>query len=185
VGLGNPGTEHEQNRHNIGFWFVDALAKQAGASFRKESKFHGDVCRVTLHGHDVWLLKPGTYMNRSGQSVSAFASFYKISPDNILIVYDELDLPPGTARLKQDGGHGGHNGMRDVIAHLGTKNFNRLRIGIGHPGNSSEVADYILRNPSKSDREQIERALDDALRALPDVLDGDMQKAMHALHTEN
>ena len=137
VGLGNPGSKYEQTRHNAGFWFVEEIARLKGAHFRPESKFSGEVCKLVLEGRDVWLLKPDTFMNRSGLSVHKLASFYKIPVENILVAHDELDLEPGTARLKTAGGHGGHNGLRDIIAQMG-KEFHRLRIGIGHPGHPTK-----------------------------------------------
>lgn len=183
VGLGNPGGNYEQTRHNAGFWFVDALARQGG-TFRPESKFQADACKISLAGHDCWLLKPTTFMNRSGQSVAALAGFYKIPVENILVVHDELDLPPGVARLKQGGGHGGHNGLRDIIARLGA-NFMRLRIGIGHPGSKEQVVDYVLQRPSLADRQQIESAIDAALAVMPELLCGEVQRAMNQLHSKS
>ena len=183
VGLGNPGTEYEATRHNAGFWFVDELARISGGTFKADSKFHGEVAKITLQGEAVWLLKPTTYMNRSGQAVSALAKYYKIAPEQILVAHDELDFDPGVVKLKREGGHGGHNGLRDIISALGNKkNFWRLRIGIGHPGNAKDVSDYVLVRPSKSDREAIERAIDDAVRALPAMIEGDPEKAMRELH---
>lgn len=183
VGLGNPGAEYEATRHNAGFWFVDALARSVGESFRADSKFFGEVAKISLAGEPVWLLKPMTYMNRSGQGVSALARFYKLGPEQILVAHDELDFPAGQIRLKRDGGHGGHNGLRDIISALGNVNsFWRLRIGIDHPGNARDVSDYVLSRPSKPDREAIERAIDDALRVLPDMVSGEAEKAMRELH---
>jgi PTH1 family peptidyl-tRNA hydrolase len=184
VGLGNPGPQYEATRHNAGFWFVDEVARQFGGQFRAESKFHGEVAKVSINGHQVWLLKPQTFMNRSGQSLAALARFYKIPLENILVVHDELDLPPGTARLKQGGGHGGHNGLRDIVAHMGGKDFMRLRIGIGHPGNSKQVSDYVLSRAGADDQRLIEASLSDAMAVLPQVVDGEFQKAMNELHTE-
>ena len=184
VGLGNPGSRYEDTRHNAGFWFIDQLARSKGETLRRESRFHGEVCRVTLAGQDVWLLKPDTFMNRSGQSVGALATFYKIPPEKILVVHDELDLPTGTLRLKVGGGHGGHNGLRDIIAHLGGNQFARLRVGIGHPGNSREVADYVLKAPGKAEHEQIVQSLQQAEIYLTQVVAGDMQKAMNHLHSQ-
>ena len=187
VGLGNPGGNYEQTRHNAGFWFVDALARGQGGVFRPEAKFQAQVCRVALAGRDCWLLKPATFMNRSGIAVAALAGFYKIPVESILVVHDELDLPPGVARLKQGGGHGGHNGLRDIIAQSGAS-FMRLRIGIGHPGGHSgdrdAVVDYVLQRPSPMDRQQIEAAMEAALRVMPDVVNGEMQRAMHSLHSQ-
>lgn len=184
VGLGNPGKQYEQTRHNAGFWFVEEVARQYQVQFRPETKFLGDVARVQSNGMDVWLLKPTTFMNRSGQSIQSLANFYKISADEILVVHDELDLDPGVAKLKSNGGHGGHNGLRDTIAALDTKNFHRLRLGIGHPGHRDQVVDYVLRSPSKADMQAIEYAIDDVSRVLPQLLEGDMARAMHQLHSK-
>lgn len=176
VGLGNPGSRYEQTRHNAGFWFVEELARLKGAHFRPESKFSGEVCKVVLEGRDVWLLKPDTFMNRSGLAVNRLASFYKIPVEQILVAHDELDLEPGTARLKTAGGHGGHNGLRDIIAHLG-KEFHRLRIGIGHPGHRDQVTDYVLHRASQDEQISIENSIDDALRVLPLLAEGSWEKA--------
>lgn len=183
AGLGNPGSKYEQTRHNAGFWLVDEIARLKGAHFRPESKFSGEVCKVVLEGRDVWLLKPDTFMNRSGQAVQKLASFYKIPAENILVAHDELDLEPGTARLKTGGGHGGHNGLRDIIAHLG-KEFHRLRIGIGHPGDRSQVVDYVLHRASQDEQISIDNSIDDALRVLPLLAEGSWEKAVHRLHTK-
>lgn len=183
AGLGNPGSKYEQTRHNAGFWLVEEIARLKGAHFRPESKFSGEVCKVELEGREVWLLKPDTFMNRSGQAVQKLASFYKIPVENILVAHDELDLEPGTARLKTGGGHGGHNGLRDIIAHLG-KEFHRLRIGIGHPGDRSQVVDYVLHRASQDEQISIENSIDDALRVLPLLAEGSWEKAVHRLHTK-
>ena len=185
VGLGNPGAEYEQTRHNAGAWLVSQLADNARIILRNESKFHGLIGTVHLHGQDCYLLIPTTYMNLSGQSVAAFAKFYKISPDSILIAHDEIDLPAGEIRLKFDGGHGGHNGLRDIFSHLNTKQFYRLRIGVGHPGNSRDVVDYVLHPPKKNERAQIDTALEKAHDILPFLMNGQFQKAMQTLHTIN
>jgi PTH1 family peptidyl-tRNA hydrolase len=184
VGLGNPGAQYQETRHNAGFWFIDQLARRQGEQFRPEKKFHGQFARVTIGGQQVWLLKPDTFMNRSGQSVAALANFYKIPLENILVVHDELDLPPGTVRLKQGGGHGGHNGLRDIVAKMGGSDFMRLRVGIGHPGDSKQVSSYVLSRASAEDERLIEASLDDALDVLPLVVSGEFQKAMNALHTQ-
>lgn len=185
VGLGNPGSQYEQTRHNAGFWFVEALARQHGASFKSESKFHGEACKISISGHEVWLLKPMTFMNRSGQGIAALARFYKIEPANILVAHDELDLPPGDIRLKQGGGHGGHNGLRDTIEQLGnSRDFQRLRIGIGHPGHSSQVTGYVLGKPPADEQRLMEDAIDTALKVMPLAIDGELQKAMNQLHTK-
>ncbi len=182
VGLGNPGPEHALDRHNAGFWFVDQIATAAGVSLRPERGFFGDVARVRLQGHELWLLEPSTYMNRSGQSVGALARFYKIPPENILVAHDELDLPPGQAKLKLGGGHAGHNGLRDLIAQLGTANFWRLRLGIGHPGDRAAVVGFVLGKPPQSELRLIEQALDAARDVLPDLLTGEFERAMQRLH---
>ena len=184
VGLGNPGTEYRGTRHNAGADFVDALARQCGATLQSESKFFGLTGRVTFAGHDLRLLVPTTFMNRSGQAVAAMANFYKVKPEQMLIAHDELDIPAGTARFKQGGGHGGHNGLRDIVPALGNnKNFHRLRIGIGHPGHASKVSGYVLNKPSAQDRRFIDDSIDEAIAALPLLLDGDTTKAMTRLHS--
>lgn len=183
VGLGNPGAQYETTRHNVGFWFVEALARSYGGQFRAETKFFGEVARVGIEGRSVWLLKPTTFMNRSGQAVAALARFYKIPLESILVVHDELDLDPGVARLKQGGGHGGHNGLRDIIAQMGGKDFKRLRLGIGHPGVARDVSNYVLSRPPASEELLIEEALAEAQAVLPWVVKGDFQKAMNRLHS--
>jgi len=183
VGLGNPGAQYEPTRHNAGFWFLEQIAQRHGTPFRMESKFHGEVAKISVDGAPVWLLKPATFMNRSGQAVHAVANYYKISTESILVAHDELDLPPGQLRLKQGGGHAGHNGLRDIIAHCG-KEFHRLRIGIGRPQQSGRpVTDYVLGNPGKQEREQIDIAIDDAERSLALMANGEMAKAMNRLHS--
>ncbi len=183
VGLGNPGSEYEPTRHNAGFWFVDALASRCGGEFRGESRFQSEVARCRVDGVDCRLQKPGTFMNRSGQAVGALMRFFRIPAGEILVVHDELDLPPGTVRLKKGGGHGGHNGLRDLISHLGSKDFHRLRIGIGHPGHRDQVVDYVLKKPTGAERQLIDDAIHDALAVMPDVVAGHIDKAMNALHT--
>ena len=183
AGLGNPGGQYEATRHNAGFWFVDQIARRAGATLRHENKFHGHAAKVTLHGFDVWLLKPKTFMNLSGQSVAALSKFYKIEPPNILVVHDEIDLPPGTVRLKRGGGHGGNNGLRDIIAKLG-KDFARLRIGVGRPAHSSEVTNYVLHRPSVDDHISIERAMDEGEGVLSLMLEDGLEKATNKLHSK-
>jgi len=184
VGLGNPGSEYERTRHNAGFWFLDELARQHSLSFKAEKKFHGEVARYKHNGEDVWLLKPTTFMNLSGQSVQALAHFYKINLDEILVVHDELDLSVDTARLKKGGGHGGHNGLRDIASKMGGNNYLRLRIGIGHPGDKSKVTNHVLKKASTDDQISIERNIERALNVLPLVIEGDIQKAMNELHTD-
>lgn len=183
VGLGNPGPEYEKTRHNAGFWLVDELAWQHKAPLRAESKFFGEAGRATLAAGDLWLLKPMTYMNLSGQAVAALARFYKIAPEEILVVHDELDLPPGAARFKQGGGHGGHNGLKDIIARLGSPNFWRLRIGIGHPGDRNEVANFVLKKARAEEQQAIDDAMAKAMQALPKAIAGEMSGAMKDLHT--
>ena len=183
AGLGNPGSKYSETRHNAGFWFVEALADQYRGRFMPEKKFHGEVTRITIGGNDIWLLKPETYMNRSGLAVKSLASFYKLAPENILVAHDEIDLKAGDVRLKSGGGHGGHNGLRDIIAHFGTKEFQRLRIGVDHPGSKDEVVDYVLKKPSREDRDSIKDAITDALRVMPEVASGEWEKAVHRLHT--
>ncbi|RXZ44795.1 aminoacyl-tRNA hydrolase [Crenobacter cavernae] len=184
VGLGNPGPEYEKTRHNAGFWLVDELAWQLKARLSPDAKFFGEVARATHPaGGELWLLKPATYMNLSGQSVGALARFYKIPIESTLVVHDELDLAPGIARFKQGGGHGGHNGLKDIVAKCGGPNFWRLRIGIGHPGDRNEVANFVLKKAKSEEQTQIDDAIADALKALPTALAGDFPAAMKALHT--
>jgi PTH1 family peptidyl-tRNA hydrolase len=184
VGLGNPGSEYERTRHNAGFWFLDELARQQNLSFKLDKKFHGEIARYKHNGEDVWLLKPTTFMNLSGQSVQALAHFYKINLDEILVVHDELDLSVDTARLKKGGGHGGHNGLRDIASKMGGNNYLRLRLGIGHPGEKSKVTNHVLKKASIDDQISIERNIERALNVLPLVIEGDIQKAMNELHTD-
>ncbi len=183
VGLGNPGAQYEATRHNAGFWWVDEFARANAASFRPETKFHGLFARMVAHGREVMLLKPQTFMNVSGRAVGAVAQFYKIEPANILVAHDELDLPPGTAKLKLGGGHGGHNGLKDIIAHLGTKDFWRLRIGIGHPGERSEVSNYVLHPPRREEQLLIDEAMQRAHQVAPLVVEGKLEAAMLKLHS--
>jgi len=183
VGLGNPGAQYAGTRHNAGFWWVEEFARAHGATFRTESKFHGLVARATLHGREVHLLMPQTFMNVSGRSVVALALYFKILPDQILVVHDELDLPPGSAKLKLGGGHGGHNGLKDIIAHLSTKDFWRLRIGIGHPGERSEVSNFVLNPPRKEEQVLIDQAMERAQEVAPLVVEGKLEAAMLKLHS--
>lgn len=184
VGLGNPGREYQHTRHNAGADLVAQLADDFRANWQEEKKFAGLTTQIIVAHQTVRLLLPMTYMNRSGQSVGAIANFYKIAPENILVAHDELDLAPGTARLKTGGGHGGHNGLRDIISALGNQNnFARLRIGIGHPGNAKMVADYVLKRAPLTEFELIADSIAQALRVLPDVVNGNMDKAMLALHS--
>ena len=183
VGLGNPGPEHARTRHNAGFWFIDVLAHQAGARFGLESKLHGETAKIQVDGQTVYLLKPATYMNLSGRSVAAALHYWKIEPSQCLIAHDDLDLPPGTARLKFDGGHGGQNGLRDTVQHLGHGQFHRLRLGIGHPGHKDRVTPWVLGRPGRDDEAGILRAIDDALAVLPLAVAGNFNEAMKRLHT--
>jgi len=186
VGLGNPGPDYSQTRHNVGQWFVQALAKHYGASFKLESKYKAHIAKVNIAGNEVRLVLPTVYMNESGQSIAPLANFFKTKTEQILIAHDELDLSAGTVRLKQGGGHGGHNGLRDSIAKLGNnKNFARLRLGIGHPGDKNKVSSYVLKKPSLDDQIVIERSIDDALQVIEQVVQADMQSAMKQLHTQN
>jgi PTH1 family peptidyl-tRNA hydrolase len=183
AGLGNPGAKYEGTRHNVGFWFVDYLAHAKGCVLHHDNKFHGEVGKTSIDDQVLWLIKPMTYMNLSGQAVSALANYYKIPVENILVVHDELDLPPGELRLKKGGGHGGHNGLRDMIAHFSSNEFMRLRIGIGHPGSSSQVTNYVLGSPSNADKNLIVDAISDANVVLPQIVAGESQKAMNHLHS--
>lgn len=183
VGLGNPGAEYEHTRHNAGAWFVDQLARKEQVTLRHETKFHGLHALAKIHGHDCHLFIPTTFMNHSGQAVQALANFYKIPPAAMLVAHDEIDLPVADIRLKFDGGHGGHNGLRDIIRHLNTNQFHRLRIGVGHPGSSKDVSDYVLVPPKKSERIEIDAALERADSIVPLVLTGHFQRAMNQLHT--
>jgi peptidyl-tRNA hydrolase, PTH1 family len=185
VGLANPGAEYENTRHNAGAWFVEALADAAHVQLRQNAKFKGLYATANIDGHDCHLLVPSTFMNLSGQAVKAVADFYKIPAESILIVHDELDLPPATVKLKFDGGHGGHNGLRDIISHLNTNKFHRLRIGIGHPRHRDDLVDYVLKAPSKSERLAIDGALREVDLVVPHLLKGEFQKAMHLLHSDN
>lgn len=184
VGLGNPGREYEDTRHNAGALFVEELARQQGSPLKEEAKFFGLTSRIHFHGKDIRLLIPGTFMNRSGQAIAAIAKFYKISPEAILVAHDELDIEAGTARFKQGGGHGGHNGLRDTIEKLGNnKNFHRLRIGIGHPGSADRVTGHVLNKAPAGEHQQMLSAIDESIRALPDAVDGNWAKAMNYLHS--
>ncbi len=188
VGLGNPGPEHEHDRHNAGFWFVDALARSHGAPLARESRFFGLVGRVRIGAEAVFLLEPSTWMNRSGQAVAALANFYRIAPQEILVAHDELDLPPGQAKLKRGGGHAGHNGLRDILARLGSADFWRLRLGIGHPRSlqlEQEVADFVLHRPGREHRQQIDDSISRGLDCLPLLVAGDVEAAMQRLHTRS
>jgi PTH1 family peptidyl-tRNA hydrolase len=184
VGLGNPGPDYARTRHNAGFWWIDALANQLGVRFGVESKLQSESAKASIGGEPVLLLRPMTFMNHSGRAVTAALRYWKIEPEQMLVAHDELDLPPGTARLKFDGGHGGQNGLRDTIALLGHGRFNRLRIGIGHPGHKDKVTGWVLGRPGKDDEAAMLRAIDDALNVLPLAVAGDMNEAMKRLHTK-
>jgi PTH1 family peptidyl-tRNA hydrolase len=187
VGLGNPGADYEQTRHNAGFWLVDNLANSLpNARLQRESGFNAMVAKTIIGGNQLWLLEPQTYMNRSGQSVGAIARFYKIQPDEVLVVHDELDLMPGAAKLKKGGSSGGHNGLKDITAALGTQDYWRLRIGIGHPRTlnlNQPVADFVLHRPRREEQLLIEEAIEKALRIIPTAVAGDFNKATMELHT--
>lgn len=184
VGLGNPGPEYDGTRHNAGFKFIDALARDKGIVLREERKFQAEIGRIRINGHELWLLKPLTFMNCSGRAVHAMAQYYKINPDEILVVHDELDIDPGQMKLKQGGGHAGHNGLRDITAQLGTSNFWRLRLGIGHPRRlamSQPVATFVLATPSKEHDAALEACIRAALNIVPDIAEGDLTKAQRIL----
>ncbi len=184
VGLGNPGSEYESTRHNAGFWWIDHVSRDNGSKLSMETKFFGLAGRMKSGPHEAWLLEPSTYMNASGRSVAALARFYKIAPEEILVIHDELDLPPGTAKLKQGGGNGGHNGLKDIAAQLGTPNFWRLRLGIGHPGDRHAVVNYVLKPPMKEELQLIEENILDSAKLLPLLLEGSFEAAMLKLHTK-
>ncbi len=183
VGLGNPGPEYAKTRHNAGFWFIDALAERAGVRFGLESNLFGETAKIDIAGQTIWLLKPATFMNLCGKSVTAALRYWKIEPEQALLAHDELDLPPGTARLKFDGGHGGQNGLRDTVRLLGHGGFHRLRIGIGHPGHKDRVTPWVLGRPGSDDEVMILRAIDDAMDVMPLAVDGNFMEAMTRLHT--
>jgi PTH1 family peptidyl-tRNA hydrolase len=183
VGLGNPGPEYEATRHNAGFWWIDAVARELKTSLSLDRSYNGLLARTTYKGRPLWLLEPMTYMNESGKSVGALARFFKIQPEEILVAHDELDIVPGEVKLKRGGGHAGHNGLRSLHAHLGSDDYWRLRIGVGHPGIKSEVANWVLKKPAPDHRTAIEDAMIRTLQALPDLLDGAMDKATMHIHT--
>ena len=184
VGLGNPGREYAATRHNAGAWWVARLADQVGVTLKADAKFHGLCARIGQGDSESWLLNPQTYMNASGRAVAALCRFYRIQPEQMLVVHDELDLPPGVSRLKLDGGLGGHNGLKDIVAHLGTREFWRLRIGIGHPGEKHAVVNYVLQPPRKEEAALIEAAINDSLEVWPLIAEGNYQAAMMKLHTQ-
>ncbi len=184
VGLGNPGSKYTETRHHAGFWFIEEVARTYSATFRTDKKFHGEVAKVSIEGKEIWLLKPDTFMNLSGRAVQSLLSFYRITAEQLLVAHDEIDLDPGTAKLKTGGGHGGHNGLRDIINQLGTKDFHRLRIGVGHPGSKDQVVDFVLHNASRDERMLIDSDIDDAVRVLPDLASGAFEQAMQKLHSK-
>ena len=183
AGLGNPEDRYERTLHNAGFWFVDALARKYGGSFRYEKKFDADYCRINLHGEDVWLVRPQSYMNNSGQPIRGLLDYYRLRVSELLVAHDEIDLPPGTVRLKEGGGHGGHNGLRDIVRHCGAE-FLRLRFGVGHPGEKDQVTNYVLKRGSSDVEAAVERNIDDAIAVMPELVDGDIPAAMKKLHTK-
>ena len=183
VGLGNPGPDYEATRHNAGFWWVNAMARQCGVTLAPEKGFQAQVARASVAGANLWLLTPQTFMNLSGRSVAALANFYKISASEILVVHDELDIEPGEAKLKFGGSHAGHNGLRDIHAQLGSDQYWRLRLGIGHPGNKSDVIHWVLKKPSSDHRIAIDQAIDRSIKALPALIGGHMQDATKQIHT--
>ena len=183
AGLGNPEDKHERTLHNAGFWYVDALARKYAAEFRYEKKFDADCCRINIGNAEIWLVKPQSYMNLSGGPTRAALDYYRLDPRHLLVAHDEIDLPPGTVRLKQGGGHGGHNGIRDVIQHCGA-DFMRLRFGVGHPGDKSEVTTYVLKRGSGDVEAAIQRNLDDAMAVMPALVDDGLNAAMKTLHTK-
>ena len=183
VGLGNPGPEYELTRHNAGFWWLDELARSFKTSLAMDRAYHGLVARTSVNGQTVWLLKPQTFMNLCGKSVAALARFFKIEPTEVLVAHDELDISPGEAKLKLGGSHAGHNGLRDIHAQLGTDNYWRLRLGIGHPGDRSDVVNWVLKKPSLDHRVAIDQSIARALTALPHLLAGNMEKATLLIHT--
>ncbi|MEM7256982.1 MAG: aminoacyl-tRNA hydrolase [Pseudomonadota bacterium] len=183
VGLGNPGSQYAETRHNAGFLLLDEIARAWGATFTAEKKFHGETARVTIANRDVRLLKPATFMNLSGESVQPMANFYRIDIEEIVVAHDELDIPPGHVKLKRSGGHGGHNGLRDIIKHCG-RDFVRVRLGIGHPGNAKQVSSFVLKRAPSSEQQLLQNSIDDVVRELPSMVAGDLESAMKVLHTK-
>ena len=183
VGLGNPGTEYEGTRHNAGFWWIDALARELKLNLASDRSYHGLLARTSIGGQTVWLLEPQTFMNLSGKSVGALARFFKIQPDEILVIHDELDVVPGQAKLKFGGSHAGHNGLRDIHEKLGTGDYWRLRLGIGHPGVKAEVINWVLQKPASEQREAMHECVARTLKAVPAMLAGEMDKATAIVHT--
>jgi PTH1 family peptidyl-tRNA hydrolase len=184
VGLGNPGPEHLRTRHNAGFWFLDALAARLACRLANDSKRHGEYGKTSIEGGVVWLMKPSTFMNRSGLAAMSALSYYKIEPEEMLVAHDDLDLPPGSVRLKFDGGHGGQNGLRDIIEQLGHGRFHRLRLGIGHPGHKDQVTNWVLGRPGKADEAAMLEAVAAALDEVPSIVRGEFGAVMQRLHTK-
>ncbi len=182
AGLGNPEERHARTLHNAGFWFVDELARRAGAEFRYENRFDAEICRIHISDNDVWLIKPQSYMNLSGGPVRGVLEYYRLAVSDLLVAHDEIDLPPGTVRLKKGGGHGGHNGLRDVIKHTGS-DFMRLRIGVGHPGHKDLVTDYVLKRASAEVEQAMRSNIDDAADVVPTLVEDGIEAAMTRLHT--
>jgi PTH1 family peptidyl-tRNA hydrolase len=183
AGLGNPGDKYQRTLHNAGFWFVDALAHKYSGSFRYDKKFDADCCKVEIQGEEIWLLKPQSFMNLSGGPIRGVLDYYRLNVGDLLVAHDEIDLPPGTTRLKTGGGHGGHNGLRDIIQHCGPE-FVRLRFGIGHPGDKSQVTDYVLKRGSADIERAIEENISDAIKIMPVLIDDGLNAATKALHTK-
>ncbi|MBT8079507.1 MAG: aminoacyl-tRNA hydrolase [Gammaproteobacteria bacterium] len=184
AGLGNPEERHARTPHNAGFWFAEEVARRGNGQFRYEKRFDADVCKVTLAGHELWLIKPQSYMNLSGKPIRAVLDYYRLKPETLLVAHDEIDLPPGTVRLKKGGGHGGHNGIRDVIQHCGP-DFVRLRLGVGHPGHKDQVTGHVLKKATRDVEAAIEKNIDDAAAVLPLYLDDGLEAAMKKLHTKD
>ena len=184
AGLGNPENRYERTLHNAGFWFVDAIARKYGGEFRYEKRFDADCCKVSIDGSDIWLVKPQSYMNQSGAPIRGVIDYYRLKVSDLLVAHDEIDLPPGTVRLKQGGGHGGHNGLRDIIRHCGA-NFMRLRLGVGHPGEKDMVTGYVLKRGSADVERAVENNIDDAIAVLPMLIDDGLNAAMKKLHTKD
>jgi len=184
AGLGNPEDKYERTLHNAGFWFVDALARKFGGLFRYEKKFDAEYCRINVHGEEVWLVKPQNYMNQSGPPIRGMLDYYRLRVSELLVAHDEIDLPPGTVRLKSGGGHGGHNGLRDILRHC-SPDFLRLRLGVGHPGEKDMVTNYVLKRASAEVESAIEKNIDDAIAVVPELVDGEINAAMKKLHTKD
>ena len=185
AGLGNPGSKYSKTRHNAGFWFLDELAAKYHCQFSRQAKFHGELSRLVWERGECYLFKPDVFMNESGRAVQAVAHYYSIEPDATLIVHDDIDLAPGTVRLKRGGGHGGHNGLRDIINQLGSSDFWRLRIGVGHPGHKDRVVDAVLGKPTAEERHLVDAVITQVLQTMPLIFNGEFQKAMNELHTSN